>query len=51
MRIPKDVAVWLQETLLEYNGWQWGLVSFANGKVASIPADSEAQWQFGADII
>ena len=51
MRIPKDVALWLQETLLEYDGWQWGLVSFAHGKVGSIPADSEAQWQFGADII
>ena len=26
MRIPKDIALWLQETLLEYDGWQWGEV-------------------------
>jgi hypothetical protein len=51
MRIPKGVALWLQETLLEYDGWQWGLVSFAHGKIGSSPADSEAQWQFGADMI
>jgi hypothetical protein len=51
MRMPKDVALWLQETLLEYDGWQWGLVSFANGEIGYIPSDSEAQWQFGIDMI
>jgi hypothetical protein len=51
MRIAKDIALWLQETLLEYDGWQWGLVSFALGEIASIPADSEARWQFAVDTI
>ncbi len=51
MRIPEDKALWLQETLLEYNGWQWGLVSFALGQIASLPAGGEARWQFGVDII
>ena len=51
MRIPKDIAHWLQETLLEYDGWQWGLVSFALGEIASVPAGSEARWQFGVDMI
>jgi hypothetical protein len=51
MRIPKDIAPWLQETLLEYDGWQWGLVSFALGEIASVPAGSEARWQFGVDMI
>ena len=51
MHIPKDIALWLQEILLEYDGWQWGLVSFAHGKIASIPADTEARWQLGVDVI
>jgi len=51
MRIPKDIALWLQKTLLEYDGWQWGLVSFAHGQIASVPAGSEAQWQFSVDMI
>lgn len=51
MRIPKDIALWLQETLLEYGGWQWGLVSFPLGEVASVPADSKAGWQSGVDMI
>ena len=51
MRIPKDPALWLQETLLEYDGWQWGLVSFALDEVACVPADSEARWQSGVDMI
>ena len=51
MSIPKDIALWLQETLLEYDGWQWGLVSFALGDIASVPAGSAGRWQFGADMI
>jgi hypothetical protein len=51
MRIPTAIALWLQKTLLEYDGWQWGLVSFAPGKIASVSADSEARWQFGVDVI
>jgi hypothetical protein len=51
MRIPKDIALWQRETLLEYNGWQWGLASFALGEIASVPAASEARWQFGVDVI
>lgn len=51
MRIPEDKALWLQEILLEYNGWQWGLVSFAFGRMASLPAGTEARWQFGVDMI
>jgi hypothetical protein len=51
MRIPKDIALWLQETLLEYDGWQWGLASFALGEIASVPAESRARWQFGVDMI
>jgi hypothetical protein len=51
MRIPKETALWLQETLLEYDGWQWGLASFALGEIASVPADSDARWQFGVDVI
>jgi len=51
MRITKDKALWLQETLLEYNGWQWGLVSFALGQIASLPTGTEARWQFGGDMI
>ncbi len=51
MRIPKDVALWLQKTLHEYNGWCWGLMDFALRNVASFPADTEARWQFGVDMI
>jgi hypothetical protein len=51
MRIPEDKALWLQKTLLEYNGWQWGLVDFALGQIASLPADTEARWQFGVDMV
>jgi len=51
MRIPQDRALWLQETLLEFNGWQWGLVNFAHGQIASLPPGTEARWQFGVDII
>jgi hypothetical protein len=51
VRIPIDIALWLQETLLEYDGWQWRLASFALGEVASVPADSEAGWQSGVDMI
>ena len=34
-----------------YDGWQWGLVSFAPGEIASVPAGSEGRWQFGVDMI
>ena len=51
MRIPKDLGLWLQNTLLEYNGWQWGLVSFAHGEIVSVPADTMARWQFAVDMI
>ena len=33
MRIPEDKAIWLQTTLLEYDGWQWGLADFASGQM------------------
>jgi len=51
MRITEDKALWLQETLLEFNGWQWGLVNFAFGQIASLPNGTEARWQFGVDIL
>lgn len=51
MRIPKDLGLWLQNTLLEYNGWQWGLVNFAHGEIVSVPADTMARWQFAVDMI
>ena len=51
MRIPEDKALWLQKTLLEYDGWQWGLVDFALGQISSLPSNSEARWQFGVDMI
>jgi hypothetical protein len=51
MRVTKDKALWLQETLLEFNGWQWGLVNFVHGEIASVPPGTEARWQFGIDIV
>ena len=32
MRIPKDIAHWLQESLLEYDEWQWGLVALRSAR-------------------
>jgi hypothetical protein len=51
MRIPDDKALWLQGTLLEYDGWQWGAASFTFGQIASLPAGSNVRWQFAVDTI
>ena len=32
-------------------GGIWGLVSFAHGKIAFSPTDTEARWQLGVDVI
>lgn len=50
MSMTEDKALWLQETVLEFNGWQWGLVNFAYGQIASFTPETEARWQFGVDI-
>ncbi len=51
MRIPNDIALWLQETLHEYDGERWGMVDFALGTLSSSPAYTVARWQLGVDVI
>ncbi len=51
MRIPGDIGLWLQETLLQYCGERGGMADFALGTIGSIPAYSTARWQFGVDMV
>lgn len=51
MRIPSDIGLWLQETLLQYDGERAGMADFALGTINSIPAYTTSRWQLGVDTI
>ena len=51
MRIPVEIATWLQTVLLGYNGECWGMSDFVLGKLDSIPQHTAARWQLGVDTV
>lgn len=51
MRIPNDVGLWLQKTLLGYDGERWSMADFVLGNLGSIPVYTVARWQFGVDMV
>jgi len=51
MRMPTDIALWLQKTLLGLDREDWGLGYMLDGDLAFAPPDTPERWQAGADMI
>jgi hypothetical protein len=51
MKIPNDVALWLQRQLLGLDHEEWGLVYFVHGNLDSVPQYTDARWQLGVDVV
>lgn len=51
MRIPTDIALWLQEQLLGLYNEDWPLGYLLDGILASVPQDTPERWQLGVDLI
>jgi hypothetical protein len=51
MKIPNDVALWLQIQLLGLDREMWGLAYFVHGNLDSVPQYTDLRWQLGADTI
>jgi hypothetical protein len=51
MHIPKDIGLWLQETLQDLEKEDAGMIYFVLGDLASVPPYTANRWQLGVDMI
>jgi hypothetical protein len=51
MTIPDDIALWLQDCLLNLNATDSSIAWFASGNIASAPDYTAARWQLSVDML
>lgn len=50
MKIPTEIALWIQEILLGIDGEEWG-ITYVTCRMSAIGKDDLERWQYSVDLI